>query len=136
MLDLPPCAYEISEYYQVPIELIAGVRLQEAGKLGQRNGPRFNGSYDIGPMQINTWWFKKHDGRLQKFGITEKSVQFNYCQNVAAGTWILKQELDRYKDLDKALSAYNSGKPKENGYSEKVRRKINDLIDPTFNYSP
>lgn len=135
MLDLPPCVYDIAEHYQVPVVLIAGVRAQEGGTVGVMNGPRFNGSYDIGPMQINTWWWEDHKGQLQQFGITKESVQYNFCQNISVGTYILKEELDRYNDIHKALSAYNSGKPKYNGYSTKVLNRVKKL-DPFFNYTP
>lgn len=134
MFDLPPCAFEIADYYKVPIELIAAVRMQEGGKVCKKDGPRFNGSYDHGPMQINSWWFEEHQGQLQQFGITEYSVTCNFCQNVSVGTWILAQELERYKDIDKALSAYNSGKPKYNGYSTKVLDKLKTHFNPNFVY--
>jgi soluble lytic murein transglycosylase-like protein len=134
MFDMPPCVENIAAFYDVPVELIAGVRLQEGGKVCGVDGPRYDGSYDLGPMQINTWWYKNHDFNLNNFGVSKTEVSCNYCQNISIGTWILKRQLDRYKDLDKALSAYNSGKPKYNGYSTKVLNKIKKFIDPNFKY--
>ena len=116
MLPLPDCAVDIAQYYEVPIELVAAVRHAESGMLGQnagKVGPNSNGTYDLGAMQINSWWIygAKPEYRLTNWGITEVDLLTNECTNIAVGTWILHQNLNRYGDTRAALSAYNTGRP-------------------------
>ena len=102
MIALPDCVPEIADYYQVPIEIVAAVRLQESGSRGQlvgRIGPNKNGTYDLGAMQVNTWWLDQETNRnyLQQWGIV--------------GTWILYDNITRYGEWEAALAAYNAGSP-------------------------
>lgn len=100
------CVSEAATRFRVP-ELALWVLLDvEAGKVGEVSG-NTNGSYDIGPMQINSWWL----GRLDSRGITEDMVLNNLCMNIAVGAWILAQELDRHKDLVTAMAHYHSPTP-------------------------
>ncbi|EHA15291.1 MULTISPECIES: lytic transglycosylase domain-containing protein [Halomonadaceae] len=116
MFALPDCAPEIADYYQVPIEIVAAVRLQESGSRGQlvgRIGPNENGTYDLGAMQVNTWWLDQETNRsyLQQWGITERELLENECTNIAVGTWILYDNITRYGEWEAALAAYNAGSP-------------------------
>lgn len=116
MFALPDCAIEIADYYQVPIEIVAAVRQQESGSRGQavgRVGPHSNGTYDLGAMQINTWWLDQQTNRnyLQQWGITEQELLENECTNIAVGTWILYENITRFGDWEAALAAYNAGNP-------------------------
>jgi hypothetical protein len=56
----------------------------EKGKVGLavRNT---NGTYDLGPMQVNTLWLKE----IESFGITREQLKNNGCINVQVGIWIL-----------------------------------------------
>lgn len=100
------CVSEAAARFQVP-ELALWVLLDvEAGTVGRVSG-NTNGSYDIGPMQINSWWL----GRLASRGITEDMILNNLCMNIAVGAWILAQELERHKDLVKAMAHYHSPTP-------------------------
>lgn len=116
MFALPDCAVEIAAYYEVPIQVVAAVRQQESGSRGQavgRIGPNSNGTYDLGAMQINTWWLDPETNRnhLQQWGITEQELLENECTNIAVGTWILYENITRYGDWEAALAAYNAGSP-------------------------
>lgn len=116
MIALPDCVPEIADYYQVPIEIVAAVRLQESGSRGQlvgRIGPNKNGTYDLGAMQVNTWWLDEETNRnyLQQWGITERELLENECTNFAVGTWILYDNITRYGEWEAALAAYNAGSP-------------------------
>lgn len=116
MLPLPDCAPEIADFYQVPIEIIASVRHAESGINGQdvgRVGPNENGTYDLGAMQINTWWLTEADPdyRVTNWGIDEAELLENECTNIAVGAWVLAQNLSRYGNTRAALSAYNTGSP-------------------------
>ena len=119
MIALPDCVPEIADYYQVPIEIVAAVRLQGRpqgscrGQLVGRIGPNKNGTYDLGAMQVNTWWLDQETNRnyLQQWGITERELLENECTNFAVGTWILYDNITRYGEWEAALAAYNAGSP-------------------------
>jgi len=129
MLPLPDCGLEIAEYYDVPVELVAAVRQAESGPLGQgagRVGPNSNGTYDLGAMQINTWWLEESNGMsLQQWGIDEHELLENECTNIAVGTWILHKNLHRHGDLEAALSAYNTGQPDSTVGRQYAQRVLN-----------
>lgn len=126
MLDLPNCAYDISDHYQVPIELVAAIRVQEGGCVGERSKTLKNGRYDMGPMQINSWWFEDHPSSLEQYGITAESVENDFCQNIAASVYILKENYETYgNNWWKAISAYNLGRPARNSkYLKEVLTKL------------
>ena len=113
---LPDCAIDHAIHYQVPVELVAAVQRAESGAIGQRVGrvgPNSNGTYDLGAMQINTWWIQDAGEKsLINWGITEQELLQNPCTNFAVGTWLLDKNLRRYQgDVVAALSAYNTGRP-------------------------
>ena len=56
-----------------------------------------------GLMQVMPAW-------TEMFGITVDDL-FDPAVNIDVGTWILRDELDRRRDVGRALAAYNSGKP-------------------------
>lgn len=120
---LPDCAPEIAAYYSVPVELVAAVRQVESGAKGQgvgKVGPNKNGTYDLGAMQINTWWLE----RIQEWGIDERELLENECTNIAVGTWILHQNLHQYGELKASLSAYNTGRPNSTVGREYAKRVL------------
>lgn len=123
MLPLPDCAIEITQHYEVPVVIVAAVRTQERGRVGQVVGPNSNGTYDIGPMQINTfWWSDKSNIRLDQFGISPEEVRDNECTNIAVGAWVLRMNYNRYGNWYEAVAAYNAGTPNSIG------KKYADLV--------
>ena len=53
---LAACLMLAAQTYSVPPAVLVGIHQVEGGKVGQAVGPNDNGSYDLGPMQINTIW--------------------------------------------------------------------------------
>lgn len=77
-----------------------------------------NGSYDIGVMQINSWWVP----RLVKYGIQEQHL-YDACMNIHVGAWILAQEVAKHGYSWKAVGAYNAKSiGKQIKYASKVLR--------------
>ena len=73
-----------------------------------------NGSYDMGPMQINSSWLPE----LQRRGISEHAVTYDYCTNILVGAWILARELQgagapriNTAEYWQAVGRYNSHTP-------------------------
>jgi soluble lytic murein transglycosylase-like protein len=111
----PDCLQAAAERYQVPVELVRAILKAEGGRpgLAVRNK---NGSFDLGPMQINTIWLPS----LHPLGITLAQLRDDYCVNVAVGTWILARELQRMPrepsraDVWQAAANYHSRTPLHN----------------------
>tara|TARA_R110002167_G_scaffold204292_1_gene408331 strand:+ start:1570 stop:2112 length:543 start_codon:yes stop_codon:yes gene_type:complete len=85
-----------------------GLRDQEAGWIGAevRNS---NGTYDLGPMQINTWWVPKIAAQLGRSAAEVRHwLRFDACFNVGAARWIFLAALRDNVDFWKAVGVYHS----------------------------
>lgn len=60
-------------------------------------------SFDVGLMQVNSWW-------LKRYGIALEAA-LDPLANIYLGGWILKSEIKRHKDLRSAVGAYHSPNP-------------------------
>ena len=97
------CVQDASAKFGVPAIAIWVLLDVEGGKVGEVSW-NSNGTYDIGPMQINSSWLKS----LAKFGISDQELRDNLCLNIGVGSWIFAKELDRHKSLPKAIAFYHS----------------------------
>jgi len=125
------CLWAASAQYEVPYALALAIRQTEDGIQGVVNRNR-NGSYDIGPMQINSTWLPV----LRRYGIGTRELIDNGCVNAVAGVWILARSLQSggflgRQGLDAAMhnpegfwrkvGNYNSRIPR---YNSKYRQKV------------
>ncbi len=137
MPALPDCVTELAAYYDVPIAVIQAVKSVENGRVGEEVGPNKNGTYDLGPMQINTYWWDKERNtlHLDQFGISQRDVRDNECTNYAVGMWILRLNYGQYGNWYEAVAAYNAGKPNRAGraYADKVFAKSSYVIASSDN---
>lgn len=102
--DVPiQCIKQAAITYHVAPELIVAILDAEGGTVGmaKRNS---NGTYDYGPMQINSIWLEK----IAAYGYTKALVQYNPCVNVAVGAWILSNNLTGYHDFWQGAAGYHS----------------------------
>lgn len=105
--DVARCIETASRQFNIP-ELPLWIILDvERGTLGKVNR-NTNGTYDMGPMQVNTIWLK----RIAPYGITEHQVINNLCINIYVGAWIFTKELQEHGTLPKAIANYHSPTPK------------------------
>ena len=108
---LTTCLLMAANTYSVPPAVLAGIQQVEGGKVGQqvRNT---NGSYDLGPMQINTIWMPK---LADHWGVDESTakrwVRDDACTNMGVAAWILRRHLNETQSLSKAISYYHSRTP-------------------------
>jgi soluble lytic murein transglycosylase-like protein len=111
------CINEAAIEFHVSAKLIISVISVERGKVGKVEMNK-NGSYDMGPMQINSSWLPE----LSRHGITREDVLFNACVNVKIGAWILGKSIASENDLLTGVGDYNSHTKRYNqDYYQKVK---------------
>lgn len=123
--DVPlRCINEAAYEYRVPAKLIISVLNIEQGKVGLAR-PNKNGTYDLGPMQVNTSWWPK----LYRYGITPQQVRYNACTNVKVGAWILAKAIGNSHNLFSGIGNYHSHNPAYNQhYVQQVRMNYTKLM--------
>ena len=82
---LAACLMMASQTYSVPPAVMVGIMQVEGGRVGQQV-LNTNGSYDLGPMQINTIWVP----RLAKYwGVSEPRPSGGFVMTLAP-TWVFR----------------------------------------------
>jgi hypothetical protein len=108
---LAACLMIASNTYQVPPAVMIGIMHVEGGRVGQQVLNR-NGSYDLGPMQVNTIWLPE----LSKLWNVDRRtahhwVRDNGCVNVHVAAWILRQKINNTGSLTRGIGHYHSATP-------------------------
>lgn len=103
------CLILASQTYNVPAAAMIGIMHVEGGHVGQQV-LNTNGSYDLGPMQVNTLWLPQLS-RLWKVDVNTAHiwVRDNGCVNVYVAAWILRQKIDQTAGLYSGIARYHSG---------------------------
>ncbi len=129
--DVPiECINQAAITYQIPANLLISVLKVEGGRVGlaKRNT---NGSYDYGPMQINSIWLPT----LAVHGYTREKLQYDPCANMWVGTWILSKKMAEASNLWRGVANYHSYTDEKNiTYQYKVwtmYQRINQSINVT-----
>lgn len=118
---LAACLMIAAQSYQVPPAVLIGIMHVEGGRVGQQV-MNTNGSYDLGPMQVNTLWLPQ----LQKLWRVDRRTAHHWvrddgCVNVHVAAWILKQKIMEGGSLYRGIARYHSGTPwRGQSYAEKV----------------
>jgi FAD/FMN-containing dehydrogenase len=106
------CLKAAAEVHRVPAGVLVLLISVEGGRLGAVS-QNTNGTVDIGPMQVNDAWV----GKLAEHWAasreeTYQALRDNFCANVEAGAWILRQALDEARgDLWEGVALYHSHAP-------------------------
>ena len=115
------CIFTAAQTYSVPPSVLLGILNVEGGRTGQAVG-NTNGSYDLGPMQINTLWIPqlaRYWNVNQRTAL--KMVRDDACVNVGVGAWILRTKMNETGSLYKGIAHYHSATPVHGqAYSRKV----------------
>ena len=128
--DVPiSCINQAAIAYAIPAELIMAIIFVEGGRNGIAMANN-NGTFDYGVMQINTAWLDQ----ARKKGASAYDLQYNACENVMIGTWILSQNLQMEPNLIKAVGNYHSHTPHLNFIYAKevlfIYGKIRKILAP------
>ncbi|MGB4102286.1 MAG: lytic transglycosylase domain-containing protein [Alphaproteobacteria bacterium] len=115
------CLILAAQTYHVPAAAMIGIMHVEGGRVGQQV-LNTNGSYDLGPMQVNTLWLPQL-ARLWRVDVptAHNWVRDNGCVNVYVAAWILRQKIDEAAGLYGGIARYHSGTPwRGDSYARKV----------------
>jgi hypothetical protein len=116
------CIESAASVHRLPPALIVILLSVEGGSLGHVS-ENTNATVDIGPMQVNSIWVPsvaKHwrASPAATFG----ALRDNFCANVEAGTWILRQAMDEaHGDFWDGVGLYHSHDP---GFRADYLRKV------------
>jgi len=115
------CLLLASQTYQVPPAVMIGIMHVEGGRVGQQV-LNTNGSYDLGPMQVNTIWLPQLSKLWGVDAATARTwVRDNGCVNVYVSAWILRQKIDDTSGLYSGIAHYHSATPwRGQQYANKV----------------
>lgn len=118
---LAVCIFAAAQTYAVPPSVLLGILHVEGGKAGQAVS-NTNGTFDLGPMQINTIWIPE----LSRYwGVPKETalrmVRDDACVNIGVGAWILRSKMNETGSLYKGIAWYHSATPK---YGHKYRDKV------------
>lgn len=115
------CLMLAAQTYQIPPAVMVGIYQVEGGQVGMMS-PNTNGTYDLGPMQINTVWIPELS---QKWGVSEATAQSwitnDACTNMGVAAWILRTHYNETQSLSKAIQYYHSRTPH---YGYPYRQKV------------
>lgn len=119
------CVVEAASAQKVPLAALVSIMSHEHGRVGHRT-PNPNGTYDYGPMQINTIWL---DEIRSVANVSEGQLLNDGCVNVLIGAWILRRRLIRAKgNVWTAIGTYHSfTKHLAAGYRRRVKKAMDRL---------
>ena len=123
--SLPPvvrCIESAAAAHRLPPAVVLILLSVEGGTLGHVS-QNSNGTVDIGPMQVNTIWVSVVARHWRAGSVeTYAALRDNFCANVEAGTWILRQAIDQaHGDFWEGVGFYHSHDP---GYKADYLRKV------------
>ncbi|MCL2474009.1 MAG: lytic transglycosylase domain-containing protein [Alphaproteobacteria bacterium] len=123
---LAACLLLAANTYDVPPALMIGIMTVEGGRIGQEVGPNKNGTYDLGPMQINTRWLSMLGQHWKVHPDTARAwVRDDGCINMHVAAWILKQKIVSTGSMWSGVAAYHSATPVHGiPYAHKVARVL------------
>ncbi len=127
------CINAAVTYYHLPYKIFVGILKTESGQVGHIS-PDANGSFDIGPAQVNSI----HLPFFARHGITYGQLLNNGCVNIFAGAYILSRSLNTQMHIKNAHSLwvrvgyYNSATPY---YNKRYRRLVRENIENLFGKS-
>lgn len=115
------CIIDAAQCFQINPLVIKAIIWLESKNQQQAINRNKNSTIDVGIMQVNTVHFKA----LKAKGIDESLLRENSCANVFSGTWVLRQNIERYGYTWDGIGYYHSRIPV---HHDKYVKKIIYLI--------
>lgn len=115
------CYDEAGEIYGINSQLLRAIAIAETGENPSYINKNKDGSYDIGLMQINSYW-------IDMIPLNRDALLNDPCYNVKTGAMIMKYCIERHGYTWEAVGCYNArSKIKKVRYSWKVYRILKNL---------
>lgn len=108
-----------------------GLRDQEGGWAGAEVA-NVDGSHDLGPLQVNSWWVSKIAAITRRRAPDiRRWLIHDVCFNVETARWIFLEGLTVTRDYWKAVGAYHSPTGwRQRRYALAVARRLNRRFGP------
>lgn len=121
-------AHEAEQHELDPLVLLAVLKV-ESGRPGELALNR-NGTFDLGPMSINTVWLPE---LARRYRMPEQEVAQRLasdgCANVAAAAWILRSKIRQTGSLWEGVAHYHSSNPALQGkYLTRVHVQFEQIV--------
>ena len=114
------CVVDAAAQYNLPLAAMVGILATEGGKTGEALS-NTNGTWDMGPFQINTC----HVNELLQAGMAPEVILQDGCANAYAAAFILRKEYERTRNIWDAVGAYHSRTPHfRDAYLGRVRKHL------------
>ena len=111
------CVVDAAEKSGLPLAALVGILAAEGGQPGEALS-NTNGTWDMGPFQINTC----HVNELVRMGVAPDLVLRDGCVNAYAAAWLLRKEYERTGNIWEAIGAYHSRNPERRAaYTARVK---------------
>lgn len=116
------CSIAAAERFEIPAAIILAVAEMEGGRPGQWVKNK-NGSYDVGPMQLNTRYLVH---LKEEYGVTPEDVAAEGCYSYEVAAWRLRRHLTRDTgDVWTRVANYHSRTPRHNAkYQRRLIGKV------------
>lgn len=113
------CFEEAGRMYGINPQILWSIAKVESGFRQSAININSNGSYDVGVMQINSFW-KKYFTPTQW-----KMIETDPCTNVKVGAWVLAQCIQKYGYTWEAIGCYNAvSDHKRVKYAHKINKVL------------
>lgn len=117
------CVLDAARISGMPAAALFAILATEGGKTGEALSNK-NGTWDMGPFQVNTVHLKD----LAAMGIAPETVLRDGRVNAYAAAWLLRKEYRRTGDLWQAIGAYHSRTPhRRDAYIRRVKSNLEHL---------
>ncbi len=115
------CYEEAGDLYGINPKLLRAIAIAETGENPSLINKNKDGSYDIGLMQINSYW-------IERIPFDLNALLSDPCYNVKAGAMVMKNCIEMYGYTWDAVGCYNArSKIKKVRYSWKVYKILKGL---------
>lgn len=114
------CLARAASTFDVDLVALQILRELEGGQAGSASA-NTNGTYDYGPMQINSRWA----GVLAQVGVSMESVRDDECVNAFVAAWIFRDALQATSSTAMTIARYHSSTPH---FQERYLSKALDVV--------
>lgn len=125
------CLNSVSKHFRIP-DFILEAFLKTEGAYEGHIRSNSNGTYDTGPMQVNSIHWPIF---YEKFNVSPIDIRYNGCINLMVGAKILRDKIDEHKNVGdwgeffSILANYHSKTKVHNeNYQEKLVKNLNAVL--------